>query len=62
MQQPRIQSAVRLIPHRQINPGLFVYNAFLVREGIKSSLSVITSHTAFTDTAESHLRCCQNNR
>lgn len=54
MDQPVINSSVRLITHRQINPCFFIYNALIMREGLESFLSVIASHTAFPEAAERH--------
>ena len=28
-------------------------------EGIKAGLAVVRTHTAFSNTAEAHIRCCQ---
>jgi hypothetical protein len=54
MDQPVINSSVRLITHRQINPCFFIYNALIMREGLESFLSVIASHTAFPEAAKRH--------
>lgn len=47
---------VRLIPHRQIEPSLFIYDALVVGECIKADLSVVSAHAAFAETAKAHLR------
>ena len=46
---------VRLIPHRQIEPSFFIYDALVVGECIKADLSVVSAHAAFAETAEAHL-------
>ena len=45
-------SFIRLISHREIQPGLLIQNGFVVAEGIKADLTVIRTHTAFTNTTE----------
>ncbi len=64
MQQLFIQVAgIRLVTHRQIQPGFLIDNALMVGKGIEAGLSVIASHAAFADTAKAHLRCGKmNNR
>lgn len=54
MDQLIINSSVRLIPHRQVDPCLFVYNALVMGKGFEAFLTVIASHTAFPETAEWH--------
>ena len=46
---------IRLVTHGQIQPGLFIYNTLIMREGVKSGFSVISSHPAFPEAAEAHL-------
>ena len=46
---------VRLVTHRQVQPGLFIYNTFIMGEGVKTGLSMISAHTAFAKSAEAHL-------
>ena len=31
---------IRLVTHGQIQPGLFIYNTLIMREGVKSGFSV----------------------
>ena len=52
-------SFIRLISHREIQPGLLIQNGFVVAEGIKSDLTVIRTHTAFTNTTEAKVGSCQ---
>ena len=52
MDQLIINPSVRLIPHRQVDPGFFVYNALVMGKGLEAFLAVIASHTAFTEAAE----------
>lgn len=54
MDQLIINPPVRLIPHWQVDPGLFVYNALVMGKGFEAFLAVIASHTAFTEAAEWH--------
>ena len=54
MNQLFIDLPVGLIPHGQIQPGLFIYDAFFVRKCIKSFFPMIGTHPAFAETAESH--------
>ncbi len=54
MDQLIINPSIRLIPHRQVNPGLFVYNALVMGKGFEAFLAVIASHTAFSEAAEWH--------
>ena len=56
-----MEGPVRLIAHRQVQPGLFIYNAFIMGKGVKPGLSVISAHAAFAKTAESHLRSSKMN-
>ena len=53
--QPVAQFVIRLIAHRQIHPGLLVHDTLIMREGIKTGFSVVSSHAAFTHTAEAHV-------
>ena len=52
--QPVVPIAVRLIPHRQIDPSLFIHDALVVGEGVESGLSVISAHAAGPDPSETH--------
>ena len=52
--QPIVDSPIRLIPHGQIQPGFFVHNALVMGKGIKSGFAVISAHAAFAKTAEAH--------
>ena len=54
MDQLIINPSVRLIPHRQVDPGFFVYDALVMGKGLEAFLAVIASHTAFTEAAEWH--------
>ena len=54
MDQLIINPSVRLIPHRQVDPGFFVYDALVMGKGLEAFLTVIASHTAFPETAEWH--------
>ena len=54
MDQLIINPSIRLIPHRQVNPGFFVYDALVMGKGFEAFLTVIASHTAFPKAAEWH--------
>ena len=54
MDQLIINPSIRLIPHRQVDPGFFVYDALVMGKGLEAFLAVIASHTAFTEAAEWH--------
>ena len=47
---------IGLIPHREIDPCLFVHDALIVAECVKSGLAVVSAHAAFPKAAETHLR------
>lgn len=57
MQKLFIKPLIGLIPHRKVKPCFFIYNAFIVGEGIKAAFSVVGAHAAFTKAAEAHLAC-----
>lgn len=59
MNQFIVHFPVWLIPHREIQPRLFVYNAFVVGERLETVFSMVRAHTAFAKTAESHFACSQ---
>ncbi len=59
MYQLLIPFLIRLISHRQVNPGLLVYNTLIMGKCIKSVFSVVSSHSARTESAESHLVGCK---
>ena len=59
MDQLIINPPVRLIPHWQVDPGLFVYNALVMGKGFEAFLAVIASHTALSNTAKAHYTRCQ---
>ena len=48
------QLAVRRIAHRQIHPGGFVHNAFLMGESVKAPLAVVGPHAALAHAAKAH--------
>ena len=52
---------VRLIPHRQVDPCLFIYDTLIVGESIETNLAVISSHTTFTESTKSHFSSSQMN-
>lgn len=52
---------IRLIPHRKIDPGLFIYDALIMGKRVKSRLSVVGAHSAFSESAESHFCSSQMN-
>ena len=54
MDQFIINPSIRLIPHRQVNPGFFIYDALVMGKGFEAFLAVVASHTAFTEAAEWH--------
>lgn len=54
-----INLPVLLIPHRQINPSLFIYNTFVMGEGSETVDSVVGAHAAFAETTESHIAGCE---
>ena len=54
---------IRLIPHRQIKPSLFIHNTFFMGECPESILPMVRSHTALSEPAEAHLAGSEvNNR
>ena len=60
MQKSFIQFAlIGLITHRQIHPGLFVHNGFIMEKNIKAVFAVVRTHSAFSDTTEAHFTCCK---
>lgn len=61
MDQTIAQFCIGLITHWKIHPGLFIHNALVVREGIKTGFSVICTHAAFSYAAESHVGGCKMN-
>ena len=52
-----VEPFIWLVTHGQIKPVLFIYDTFIVREGVKSGFSVICPHSAFPEAAEAHLVC-----
>ena len=52
---------VGLIPHRQVDPCLFIYNTLIVGESIKTYLAVISPHTTFAESSKSHFSSSQMN-
>ena len=46
---------VRLIPHRQVKPRFFVYDALLMGKCIKSVLTVVRAHAGGAYAAKSHI-------
>ena len=56
-----IQFGVWLIPHGQIQPGLFIHNAFVMGEGIKANLAMVRTHAAGSGAAKAHMGSCQMN-
>ncbi len=55
------QRGIRLVPKRQVHPGLFVHNALVMGEGIKAHFSVVGAHAAGAYAAKAHLGGCQVN-
>ena len=49
-----VQFLIWLIPHRKIEPCLFINDALVVCKGIEAVFSVIRSHAALSEAAESH--------
>ena len=45
------------MPNRQVNIYLFVSYTFMMRKSVKSHFSVIRTHSALADAAESHFAC-----
>ena len=45
---------VWLVSHWQIQPCFFVYDALIVAECVKSVFTMISPHTAFSESAKSH--------
>ena len=56
-----MQFPIGLIPHRQVNPGLFIYNTLIVGECVKTNFSVVSTHAAFAESSKSHFRGGQVN-
>lgn len=54
-----INLPIFLIPHRKIDPGLFIYNTLIMRECPEAVDAMIGSHAAFTKAAEAHIAGCQ---
>ena len=50
-----INLPILLIPHRQINPGLFIYNTLIMGECPETIDSVVGTHAAFSEAAEAHI-------
>ena len=50
-----VDFSVGLVTHGKVDPCLFVHNTLVMGEGIESLFSVIGSHSAFSESAESHL-------
>ena len=49
-----IKPLIRLIPHGEVQPDFFVYNAFAVGEGVEACFPVIRTHAAFAKAAKAH--------
>lgn len=49
-----INIPVRLVAHGKIQPGFFIHNAFVVGKGEKAVFSMIGTHSARAEAAESH--------
>ena len=45
---------VWLVSHWQIQPCFFVYNALVMREGVKSFFAMVAAHTTFTESSKRH--------
>ena len=54
MDQFIIDPPVRLIPHRQVDPGLFVHDTLVMGEGFEAFFAVVAAHSAFSETAKWH--------
>ena len=50
-----IELPIRLIPHRQIQPGLLVHNALIVGKSVKAVPAVVGAHAALAAASEAHL-------
>ena len=50
-----VELLIRLIPHRQIQPGLFIHDALIMRKGVEACFSMIRAHAALAEAAEAHL-------
>lgn len=50
-----IELPIRLIPHRQIQPGLLVHNALIVGKSVKAVPAVVGAHAALAEASEAHL-------
>ena len=61
MDQTNVQFGIGLITHGQIHAGLFIYNALVVREGIKADFSMICTHAASFHAIESRVGGCKMN-
>ena len=46
---------VRLIPHGQIQPCLFIYDAFVVGKGLEPFFPMIGTHAALPHAAKAHM-------
>lgn len=51
-----ISLSIGLIPHREVDPCLLVHDALIVGECVESGLTVVSTHAAFPEAAEAHLR------
>lgn len=49
-----IEFLIGLITHGKIHPGFLVNDALVMGEGVKSGLSVVSSHAAFAKAAKAH--------
>ena len=50
-----------LIAHRQIKPGLFINDTFIMSKGLKAFFAMVGAHAAFTKTAKAHFAGCKVN-
>ena len=49
-----VDGPVGLVPHRQVQPGFFVYNALDVGKGLKPGFAVVGPHAALPEASEGH--------
>ena len=53
-QHPLFLLIIPLVPYRQVHPCLFIDNASIMTEGLKSGAAMVAAHAALTHTSEGH--------
>ena len=57
----KVDFLIWMVPHRQIDPGIFFNDAPVMGKGIKAQSAVVASHPRVPDAAKPHIRICQMN-